>query len=828
MAAPKQIQNNAKIAGLATNPSFLDIPAGATAIAENVTFNREGMAVGRRGFTYHTTHAAQVDSILDYQNNLLIHTADGSLSWNTTADTTVNTFTGTFQAPAGAGAIRGVDSRGNFYLTDIRGPQKLAGVLGSFRAAGMPPGLDLEASTTGTSGFLGAGKSTAYRVTWTSTDSNGVIVEGAPSPLTTVTNGGAAGANVAVKFSVPAGVQSGDTWKLYRAAQITGTPQDTLYLAASGTWTSGAEVTVTDTALDALLVQPCYTNQEEDGITGANWVLPACRDVAVFKERTYFGYATTRWTKVLTLVSEAGGLVDNTSAVTITDGTTTRTYTFSTAEDFTANKFRRFTSGTASANIAATMRSFARCVNQDAAGEWWAIYASGADDQPGIVTIMSRSLTAPAFSLTADAGTTGDNFSPVLPTSGTSVTATRDDKPARLYYSKPQEPEHVPLLNYLDIGRSDKAILRLVALKDSLFVVKEDGIFTLSHSDPAAGYEVLDDTVFCLAAQSVVKLNNEIFMLSNQGFVRVSPAGAVVISDPIEIDIRGKLDFPNLDIAVAAGFERDRLYACWLPDTSDDTVPQTAWCYNVFRLEWSTWTKPASAAGVVHDKFFLGSGWENRVLVQRDSGTAADLSDETIPVVITDVIGSQVVLEYGFTHTPLTTGFSLHQGSAVAKVTGVTKAGTSHTLDLDGTAAVFEPGPATVRVPIPIRVRHHPNTCGSPGVTKSFLDFGFVLDRNTVSQVTLEVVSNENGILTLIPITRTPDQDFGNSPWGSSVWGDSATLRSIPLRENVPNQHATGEWLTVGIHHRVSGEKFGLVYSYISFQVATDVSAAGN
>ena len=57
----------------------------------------------------------------------------------------------------------------------------------------------------------------------------------------------------------------------------------------------------------------------------------------------------------------------------------------------------------------------------------------------------------------------------------TDAVSSNEQKINRVYYSKFQQPEAVPLLNYFDVGAADKAILRIFPLRDSLFVFKEDG-----------------------------------------------------------------------------------------------------------------------------------------------------------------------------------------------------------------------------------------------------------------------------------------------------------------------------------------------------------------
>lgn len=822
--AVKQLTSNNKILGLQTNPSILSASQGALQIADNIMFNRDGMAEGRRGFTYHTNHTSRVSALIDYQDRLIIAESDGSVSVNDPSTSTTVPIGGTWLAPSGS-VNRGVDARGNLYMTSARGVVKKAGTEAPFRLAGMPPGLDLSATVTGTSGFLPAGKAVNYRMIWTTTDTNGVTVRGAPAPLTKVANAGSSAVNVTVAFSVPQNIASGDKWELYRSAASLSEPSDDLYLVKSGVWTAGAEITVTDDILEDYLITPLYTNAEDGdgGIIAGNWIVPISHEIEVFKDFVFLGRTATSYFKEVRLIS-VSGVTANSSNITISDGSVSRTYTFSSAENFAANKFKLSTSGTPSQNIEATAKSLCRCINQDAAGKWWAIYTSSIVDDPGIIQLMARDIDGASFSITSNYGTI---FDPTIPATGTTVSASQDDKKNRIYYSKIAQPEHFPLVNFLDVGRADKAILGLRALKDSLFIIKEDGVFYLSGGNPSsASLVTLDSTTFCVAPRSITKLNNELYFLSNQGIVRVSENGAAVISNEIENLITELLFFDNIKICIGSGIERDRVYMLWVPTSENDETPQIAYVYNIFRQQWSRMTKSASAAISLGNRFFIGSGRENVVLKMRDSRTESDWSDEELSITIVSINEDIGIIFYGYAHEPLTAGFSVHQGGNTVKIVEIIeKAGSNYTVRFNGVAGGFVTGPATVRIPIRIAVRHLPNTAIAAGVTKTFLDFGFVLDRNTVSLITLDVTGNENGEATSIEVRRVPDAGWGDNPWGFGLWGAAGTERSVPVRENVPVQHTLSEWLTIGIKHAVSGERFALIHSYVTYQISTDVTA---
>ena len=60
------------------------------------------------------------------------------------------------------------------------------------------------------------------------------------------------------------------------------------------------------------------------------------------------------------------------------------------------------------------------------------------------------------------------------------MASSNDARPNRLFYSKVSEPDHVPTLNYIDVGRLDQPILRVLPVRDACYVVKTDGVWYLS------------------------------------------------------------------------------------------------------------------------------------------------------------------------------------------------------------------------------------------------------------------------------------------------------------------------------------------------------------
>ena len=206
----------------------------------------------------------------------------------------------------------------------------------------------------------------------------------------------------------------------------------------------------------------------------------------------------------------------------------------------------------------------------------------------------------------------------------------------RIYFSKINQPEAVPLVNYIDIGPKDKAIQRIMALRDSLVVLKEDGVYIISGSAaPNFSVRLSDSSALTFAPDTATNLNNLIYVLTSQGVVTVSETGVGIISRNIENKIQeianAKFNYKLMSWGMAS--ESDRCYIIWLPEKTTDNYATQAFRYNTFTRAWTRWTKPANC-GVVNpndDKIYLGdSSSRPYVLKERKNLERQDQSDREI------------------------------------------------------------------------------------------------------------------------------------------------------------------------------------------------------
>lgn len=288
---------------------------------------------------------------------------------------------------------------------------------------------------------------------------------------------------------------------------------------------------------------------------------------------------------------------------------------------------------TPSQQVDETARSLVRIVNRQSGEQVYVFYLSGPEDVPGLLLLEARNLNQTAFYLNVDsATTTGIEFSPNLPISGNSVISSNETKPNRVYYSKFQQPEAVPILNYVDIGPQDKEILRIVALRDNLFVLKEEGIYRLSGLSAPFQVYPFDFSTSIKAADSAVVLNNLIYMFSDQGIATISDTGVSIISRPIEDKLLTLL-IPSYTSFTTATFgvsyESDRAYYLFTVEATSDTVATQCFRFNTFTNTWTILdiTKRCGLVNSSDDRLYLGAGDTNYIEQERKSFSRSDFSD---------------------------------------------------------------------------------------------------------------------------------------------------------------------------------------------------------
>jgi hypothetical protein len=212
--------------------------------------------------------------------------------------------------------------------------------------------------------------------------------------------------------------------------------------------------------------------------------------------------------------------------------------------------------------------------------------------------------------------------------------------PNRIYYSQYLEPEGVPIVNTIDVGAVDKAILRIFPLRDSLFVFKEDGLFRISGETAPFTLALFDSSVILVAPDSVDVSNNLVFSWTTKGIHTVSEAGVNIISRPIDNLVLplATPQYTNFKTSTwGIGYESDNSYTVYTVQATNDQVATIAFRYSTLTNSWTNYLKTATSGVInyVDDLQYLGAGDTNSLEQERKTFTRYDYADREINVLLT-------------------------------------------------------------------------------------------------------------------------------------------------------------------------------------------------
>lgn len=385
------------------------------------------------------------------------------------------------------------------------------------------------------------------------------------------------------------------------------------------------------------------------------------------------------------------------------------------------------------------------------------------------------------------------------------ATATNDRAVNRVYYSKYNEPEAFPLLNYVDVGSKNSKILRISPLKDRLFVFKEDGIYTITGEAPDLRVDLFDDTTWLIAADSLATVNGKIYGLTNQGYVEISESGVAIISQAInhqlfEDDLTGLPASPQqyLTGVKAVGKEKDALYITTRPTLTSGTTYSSSelYVYSIRNRSWSTWTLPldkapsslaaAPGSGLLH----VGESTNDYTFVENNATYSSGTSDyhlnyydsvnDSVTISSVDTSAGTMVMSGTPTGGAYSVGGLIYKGSKYGLITAVN--GTTLTVR---NISDFSSGSASYYRPIPVEVQPNLNPFGSPGVSKQFqaVTYHFVDTRMTQFTASLKTDSHWSATTITRPL-GTHDTDYTWNDDGHIAWqvteGSTTTTSSSP------------------------------------------------
>jgi len=231
------------------------------------------------------------------------------------------------------------------------------------------------------------------------------------------------------------------------------------------------------------------------------------------------------------------------------------------------------------------------------------VYAAALEDPfasagaAGTAVIRSASLDDAQWAVSS----TRDSALYVDKTTAGAIVVERDDRPSRIVYSKPGEPEHFPEINFIDVGTESAPVMALVPLRTSLLVFKADGIYRVAGSPPDGWrVDIIDTVSRALRAECVSALGDSAVVWTQKGVLLVDESGSRNIS-------AGLVEDDLYDAQRDAFF--GTVYGNWLAvDTTSDLLllgtageaggdyAETIYCWSPSTGGWSTWNVEAYCA----------------------------------------------------------------------------------------------------------------------------------------------------------------------------------------------------------------------------------------
>ena len=790
-----------KIGGLYDANNFSEMPPGALLDAENIDIPVLGIAQPRRGFDRHdagyadTTH--RTDKAWFYQGKLFAHVGAtiGSATNVQYLDSSTWNTVGSFSAPTGY-RLRWAESSQNLYFATSTGVKVIDAYDATPRAAGVPKAIHftLALDSTGSNLWLATGSSVGYRVAWNLTDANGNLITGAPSQFVTIENASGGDRKVSVRIYIPAGITTSYFYQVYRSIATTGEPSDEVQLVYEG-FPSSSDITagyvdITDITPDELRGAALYTNASQQGLAYSNEAIPLAKDIAVFKGYTFYANLTSKHRFYLTLLGVgSGGLVDG-NTITIAG----QTYT-AKATPAAANDFELITAGSASQNIRNTAISLITKINENASSTVYAYYISSVEDTPGKILIEERSVGGSAFTLSSSNNAA---LSPDLTNSGTSK---NDRSKNGVAISKEGQPEHVPLSQYIYVGSEDEEIKRIIALKDSLFCFKGDGVYRVYGSGVGSfASTLLDPSAVIIGPETPAVLNNTIFLLTIQGVAQVSETGVTIKSfgkietELLEALYSNQTNIESLSFGVA--YESDRKYYLFFPSSASATYPDKAFVFNSFTNSYFEYLLNATCGISHNNNLYLGHAASNYVWKERKNLNYLDYADFGFEASIDSIDGTTLTISTGL--ESLEYGDVIYQSDTVfARVLSIDTVAQTFEIDIDIGLSVAA---CTVLKGIATKITWNVIAADAPANQKLFHTaiFHFKEDFNGLGY--LDAKSDLSQYVESVPIEGHGSNPWGLSGWGMTTWGGEP--RRGPIRQWLPRNKMRCNTLEISFRHK--------------------------
>lgn len=467
-----------------------------------------------------------------------------------------------------------------------------------------------------------------------------------------------------------------------------------------------------------------------------------------------------------------------------------------------------------SVNIDTTARAICRTINRDNYSSIYASYTSTSQSVVGQMYFYGR-LISDVFALQASSATVGANFNPTIPDDLTdySISGTNTQLPNGIYISKESEFEAFPLLSYLLVGSKTAQIQRTIPLKNSLIIIKEDGIFRLSGNNRSDFLVTpIDLTVFCNAPESAVDTDNVIFVCTTSGIARVTESAVTIVSRPIEPVLHAVFTNSNFySQTFAAVVPSDRHY--FLTTLQPNNVGATTYVYNLLADKWSTSTILYKRGTIKFDDnthYAITDG--DVILKARKTSTRLDFCDESAQVISVSEVAADKLSCRIVSPLPIGEGDVIAWQSSINRIDRI-REGIIYfvrQINFTDTDLPFHYRAITSEwVMAPIGLNEE--------ILKQYSELSLNLRNTAVTHLDIGFVSDSAETVYKTWSATSASLAWGISPWGYFPWGAGETINlnfrtyiAQPVRIFIPVDTQITTWLKPKFRHSEAAELINL------------------
>ena len=670
--------------GLYSFPNELSLPKGAMLQADNVVIDRPGVAERRRGFRTCANIAERADKLFVYRGRLITHDrTTGDMYWDSSGNCDFIKF-----AQPLNGWLFSTYANGSVFFNSNTGVYKLDAIGNPLRRAGAPRALGAIGSfVPSVSAVVPTSTSVAYRVVWGIRDANANLILGAPSSRLVMNNNTGSDQDVELQIIVPDQIDSVEYfYQVYRSNPSNFPIEashvlyllDEIQITAADILNGFAIFNDEKTTTGATL----YTSPSQEGIAAMNMQPPICNDLCTFNGMTFYAGTTTRHQTTFTLNKNltdgqwvsvhAGDFVATSNLITnITnfseiavgqkiEGLGIPAGTFVTAVLANAIFINNpvTVTGVSQAfnaldSITVGVETYVASLTNDFLNNEFAVTDSIEETCLNLVNLInSNSVTYNAYYLGDGDVQQGDIFIETVNASGPSFTVSSTNPTAfiadfplnssnesignRIYVSKINQPESVPLPFFYDCGLRDFPVMRVISLRDAAYVFKYDGIFRITGSTPEnLSIDKFYDSAVLRGIETPAILDNEIYCYTDLGAVTVSENGINIISRQLErtlLTLSSDRNIAFQSVAFGVGYETERKYMLFVNDSQTDSKAKKAYVFNAKTKTWTRWIMEASHAivNIQNDRMYHSDGFI--INEERKDYLQTDFSDNSTPI----------------------------------------------------------------------------------------------------------------------------------------------------------------------------------------------------